>query len=83
MVRAGAARREKRQAKRVLARAERGSQKYKDQKGGGIRKSLRPPRNKHGKGRGRRFDAPVAEETEEDEDDVREACTPVHTHCTL
>jgi len=72
MARAGAARREKRQAKRVLARAERGSQKYRDQKGGGIQKSLRPPRNKHGKGRGRRFDedGPAPEEADEDADMV-------------
>lgn len=81
MARAGAARREKRQAKRVLARAERGSQKYKDQKGGGVRKPLRPPRNKHGKGRGRQFDGPDDEEAEE-ETDVRKA-TPVRAHITL
>ena len=83
MARAGAARREKRQAKRVLARAERGSQKYRDQKGGGIQKSLRPPRNKHGKGRGRRFDedGPAPEEADEDAD-VREAAS-MHTPGTL
>ena len=77
MVRAGAARREQRHAKRDLARATRGKQKYKNQKGDGIkkgviRKTARPARDKHGQGRGRRFD-PEAEE-EEGEDDVRATC---------
>ena len=65
-MRAGAARREKRQAKRALARAERGTQKYKDQKGA-IRKAPRGPRQKHGRGVGRRFDQ--VEETEHAEED--------------
>ena len=78
MVRAGAARREQRHAKRDLARATRGNQKYKNQKGDGIkkgviRKTARPSgRNKHGQGQGRRFD-PEAE-VEEGEDDVRATC---------
>ena len=78
MVRAGAARREQRHAKRDLARATRGKQKYKNQKGDGIkkgviRKTARPAgRNKHGRGPGRRFDP--EEEAEEGEDDVRATC---------
>ena len=73
MVRAGAARREQRHAKRALARAERGPQKYKNQKGDGIKKGVirkahRPQRDKHGVGRGRRFDEV---EEQEEEDDVR------------
>ena len=65
MPRAGAARRELRQAKRALAKAERGPQKYKNQKGG-IRKPSRPPRNKHGKGKGRHFDEDDAQGEEDD-----------------
>ena len=46
-IRRGAARRELRHAKRALARAERGSQKYANQKGGGPqkghKKAFRPP----------------------------------------
>ena len=78
MVRAGAARREQRHAKRALARATRGNQKYKSQKGdglkrGAIRKSDRPAgRNKHGRGHGRRFD-PEAE-VEDEDDEVRDTC---------
>ena len=68
---------EQRHAKRDLARVTRGKQKYKNQKGDGIkkgviRKTARPARDKHGQGRGRRFD-PEAEE-EEGEDDVRATC---------
>ena len=78
MVRAGAARREQRHAKRALARATRGNQKYKNQKGdglkrGAIRKTARPAgRNKHGRGHGRRFD-PEAE-VEDEDDEVRDTC---------
>ena len=79
MVRAGAARREQRHAKRDLARAERGTQKYKNQKGDGIKKGVirkahRPSRDKHGQGRGRRYD-PEEEEEEEEDNDVRDAPT--------
>ena len=69
-MRAGAARREKRQAKRALARAERGTQKYKDQKGA-IRKAPRGPRQKHGRGVGRRFDQVEETEHTEEDDGVR------------
>ena len=45
-IRRGAARRELRHAKRAVARAERGTQKYANQKGGGKqshKKAFRPP----------------------------------------